>query len=266
MHTGEDSAVLRKVMDIAIRVLIVIIIIGMLAYQVSARNYFWELYDQDIIGYGDWGDTLLIYRISPFLIAMAILSLLRKKAVYTQELCKGSVQNAFWFVKMVVWCTAFVFWMTEVIIDLCTTATTTESIWLFYEETGFLVIKYFGETLFLVYLIEMLHSCWPELKKEWCSDRFWIGKILMSLKVLFFDRLSRAGTVRGKLFAAVECVFLVYAVVSNMFEGIIHPYGFLQSPCGLFTWFSTAVMFIPYNHLWPFAILQFVKTIVGDDL
>lgn len=266
MCTREHDSVLSKVLDIFLRTLIIFIIIGMVAYQVSARNYFWELYDQGTIDYGDWGDTLLIYRISPFLIVMGILSLLRKKVVWPQVFCRGSVQNAFWLVKLVIWCTAFVFWLAEVIIDLCTNFVTIESHWLFYEKTGYLVVEYFGETLFLVYLIEMLYSCWPEFKKEWCSDRIWIGKVLMTLKILFFERIYRARNMGGKVFAVVECVFFVYAVGSNMFGDIIYPYHFLQSPCGIFTWISTAVMFIPYNHLWPFAFLQLIRNIVADDI
>lgn len=266
MHTGEFDSALRKVMDVALRILIAIIIIGMLAYQVSARNYFWELYDQGTIDYGDWGDTLLIYRISPFLIAMAIFSLLRQRLNWPQDGGNHTVRNRFWLAKVVIWCAAFLYWGTEAFANLIRNRNMSVSIWLFYEETGFLVVKHFGETLFLVYLVEMLYNCWPELKKEWCADHLLIRKVLMSVKIVFFDRISRARTMKGKVFAVVECVFFVYAVSFNRVGNIIYPYAYLESTCGIFTWISTAVMYIPYNHLWPFAILQLAKNIIADDL
>ncbi len=172
------------------------------------------------------GESLLIFLedegiVLPLLLAL-MLDLLRqrqKENVKFRELYISQFDNTIWWLKMGTLCIGVLSWGINGFTAWLSQNSWSRDFWFLW--AGVPVSNQVFSWLGLIYAVELLYRCWPEMVSEWTGRGTLLRKLLMSLKIMAFDCISRAKTVLGKIYVGVAFVLGVILLAVSYADQIV---------------------------------------------
>ncbi len=256
----------KRRVSFVLRLLVIAVLLLMIWNQIDIHNQYRQVYPNGTPYM--YQDSMLVYRASPWLIIAAIISVIRQKfksgkpAQSYAQIRRKKAEHQIWVAKIALWTITLIVWFGAWVSSVMNGEYVGKFEW--YERAGHFVVNRMGDTLVLLYIIELFYHCWPELTREWTSDQPFWAKILQSIKVFVFDGISKAETTLGKIFYPVECAVVAYLLVTEMIAAlsvepvagvyVISVYNPVAFVCGV-------IAEAPYESFWLVAVLLLVKYI-----